>query len=203
MSASSPRADMLSARGGRKEIMSTRPRRVASLQSLAPATSLIGFSRLCAIYYALTVFYEPRSPRSLLCCEASGPFDIDDRARHASLTVKHGERSGDAFSQQRASCITLRVTRTINNQFAAADHRIRITGAAANPERVEPRGSAALDFCESHLGLLYPNQRAAVGDADQTNQIVDFRLLSASLLRSQDSHPTRLHGCLLADSPHV
>ena len=73
-------------------------------------------------------------------------LDVDDGARLARLAVKHGEPSCVAPGQQSTRRIALGVAGFIHDQFAAEDHRIRIAGAAANPEGVEPRVSAALDF---------------------------------------------------------
>src|SRR4026208_591383 len=84
----------------------------------------LGAGELAAI--PLAVFPEAGSTPGFLHRQLRSLLNIDDCSWNACLTVEHGESASVAHSLQSASCITLRVTGAINNQFAAADHAITI-----------------------------------------------------------------------------
>jgi hypothetical protein len=114
--------------------------RSSSLVSIDASHSLgcLGFSRVRAIYYALAVFYEARPPRPFLGPEASGPFDVDYRARLAGLAVEQGEFAREAFGQQRPRRIALRIAGAPDKQLATEDHRPTVADLG-NPYRMKPR----------------------------------------------------------------
>jgi hypothetical protein len=82
-----------------------------------------------AVGFAATpfaVFPEAGNTPSLFHRELGSLLNIDDDTGLACLAVEQRELSGMSPSQQRSSRIALRISRAVNDQFAAADYAVAI-----------------------------------------------------------------------------
>jgi hypothetical protein len=73
-----------------------------------------------------TALVRCKAQGSLLRAKQRRPLNVDYSAGPAGLAIEHGEFAGDAFGQQRPSCITFGIIGTLDQELPAKDDRINL-----------------------------------------------------------------------------